>query len=216
MDCGVYEIRNTVSGCRYVGSSQHMSHRFAEHRKMLLKGKHHSIHLQRAWAKYGEAAFKMAPLAYLEPHALKETEGRLIALEMQGDTYNISRDPTSPMRGLKHKPETLALMSITRKGNKYRTGMPGPLKGMKMTPEQLARRKPRMKATEETKAKMRAARLGKAPANKGTHAAHCKYGHEMSGDNLYVFMRNGLPKHVCRECAKERNKKYALLAARQK
>jgi group I intron endonuclease len=209
MDCGIYEIKCIDSGRRYVGSSMRMAYRFTEHARMLRKGRHHSIPLQRAWAKYGESAFVMRPLAYLEPHALKETEKRLLDAEFAVGCYNVSRDPTSPMRGLKHTDEWKAKAAVWKLGNKSKTGIPGPLKGQKMTEEQRALRKPRMKATEETKAKMRAARLGVPPANKGIHVTHCKRGHEMTGDNVYVWPATG--DRQCRKCQAVRSKERKSL-----
>lgn len=54
---GVYMILHRDSGKRYIGSSYQVPKRLAEHKKLLLKNKHHSIILQRAWNKYGEVAF---------------------------------------------------------------------------------------------------------------------------------------------------------------
>lgn len=55
---GVYAIRNSADGRLYIGSTvRTVGVRFREHRKLLRKGRHHSPYLQRAWGKYGEAAF---------------------------------------------------------------------------------------------------------------------------------------------------------------
>lgn len=55
---GVYALRNTIDGRIYVGSTTRaMRTRWAEHRKALRKGDHHSIFLQRAWIKHGELSF---------------------------------------------------------------------------------------------------------------------------------------------------------------
>ena len=54
---GIYEIRNTVNGHRYIGSSCSVSRRWNEHKRRLHNGEHHSVYLQRAWDLYGEAAF---------------------------------------------------------------------------------------------------------------------------------------------------------------
>ena len=134
MNCGLYEIRNTGNGVTYVGSSVAIRKRWAEHRKMLLKGKHHSIYLQRAWDKHGEASFEFNVLAVLEPEECKATEGRLLAARLRDGEfgYNISKDPDSPMRGLKHKPETIEKMKRDRIGNKSRTGTPSHWAGKKM------------------------------------------------------------------------------------
>jgi len=54
---GIYQIRNTINGKVYVGSSIRMNHRKYEHFCDLNKGKHHSIKLQRAYNKYGKDSF---------------------------------------------------------------------------------------------------------------------------------------------------------------
>src|SRR5258708_19018414 len=54
---GVYWIRNAQSGKIYVGSSASIEARWHEHRRLLRKGTHHSVFLQRAWDKHSEAAF---------------------------------------------------------------------------------------------------------------------------------------------------------------
>lgn len=50
-------IKNVLTGKFYIGSTIHTDRRFREHLSDLRKGKHHSIHLQRAFDKYGEKSF---------------------------------------------------------------------------------------------------------------------------------------------------------------
>lgn len=60
---GVYAIRHILSGKMYVGSTaKSFSRRFADHRRLLLRGESHNVYLQRAWNKYGEAAFEFVVL----------------------------------------------------------------------------------------------------------------------------------------------------------
>lgn len=54
---GVYAIRNTHDGKRYIGSTNNKRHRLASHRGMLRKGTHVNRRLQTAWNDSGEAAF---------------------------------------------------------------------------------------------------------------------------------------------------------------
>lgn len=51
-------IRNTQNGKIYIGSTVSFRKRWQRHKCSLRKGGHHSKHLQRAWDKYGAAAFK--------------------------------------------------------------------------------------------------------------------------------------------------------------
>jgi len=55
---GIYALFNTRNGKLYVGSSVHITRRWAAHRRELRRGKHTNRFLQRAWDKHGEAAFE--------------------------------------------------------------------------------------------------------------------------------------------------------------
>ena len=58
MKTGVYFIKNEVNNKLYIGSTKaSFKSRFQEHKKLLKKGNHHSIKLQRAWNKYGKDSF---------------------------------------------------------------------------------------------------------------------------------------------------------------
>lgn len=53
----VYKIVNIKTNKIYIGSSKNVYIRFYQHIKSLFKNKHHSIHLQRSWNKYGSNNF---------------------------------------------------------------------------------------------------------------------------------------------------------------
>lgn len=55
----IYQIRNIVNNTLYIGSvlKRNPSDRWIRHRKDLRGNIHHSLHLQRAWNKYGESNF---------------------------------------------------------------------------------------------------------------------------------------------------------------
>lgn len=55
---GIYKIVNVTNGNSYIGSAINLSSRFVQHKSMLLTKTHHSIHLQRAYNKYGRKNFK--------------------------------------------------------------------------------------------------------------------------------------------------------------
>lgn len=57
MSSGIYSITNTITNKVYVGSAVNIDLRWKEHLNDLRKDKHHSIKLQRAFNKYGEANF---------------------------------------------------------------------------------------------------------------------------------------------------------------
>lgn len=64
---GIYEIRNVANGDRYIGSSLRVARRLWDHRYYLRHGTHRNTHLQNAWRKYGEGAFLMRPLVFVDP-----------------------------------------------------------------------------------------------------------------------------------------------------
>lgn len=66
--CGVYRIRNVTNDKCYIGSTtKSFDERWREHRGMLRTRRHHSIHLQRAWNKYGEHSFEFEILLPCNP-----------------------------------------------------------------------------------------------------------------------------------------------------
>lgn len=54
---GVYEIKNTVTGEFYIGSSIDVFDRWRQHMHQLERGKHPTKRLQAAWAEYGRPFF---------------------------------------------------------------------------------------------------------------------------------------------------------------
>jgi group I intron endonuclease len=62
LNCGIYQIRNSVNGKRYIGSSKNIKRRFYLHKYGLARKNHHSKTLQRSWEKYGESAFEFKTL----------------------------------------------------------------------------------------------------------------------------------------------------------
>lgn len=73
---GIYKIICTVNNKFYLGSSKNIKSRWYEHKCSLKKGIHHSIHLQKAWDKYGKENFRFEILEFtgLEKEILLERE----------------------------------------------------------------------------------------------------------------------------------------------
>lgn len=78
---GVYQIYNTETGKRYIGSSINVERRLKEHYRNLKKHKHCNQHLQNAWNKYEEYLI-FEPLEYCEPDECLKLEQQYI------DYYN--------------------------------------------------------------------------------------------------------------------------------
>ena len=103
---GCYEIVNTTNGHRYIGSSVDIKARWRAHLSALRSGSHRSTYLQRAWDKYGEAAFIFKPLLYCD---LKMTLlYEQILLDGLKPEYNIATCAEASARGLTHSDEARA------------------------------------------------------------------------------------------------------------
>lgn len=63
---GIYLIKNSVNGKKYVGSAVNIRMRIRNHRTTLNRGKHTNHILQRSWDKYGAEAFEYFVLEYVE------------------------------------------------------------------------------------------------------------------------------------------------------
>jgi len=109
-NCGVYEIRNIVSGKRYIGSSIYLKGRLNDHRSLLNRGKHTCIHLQRSWDKHGENVFQFSVIQIVPEGDLLMMEQKLLdAAKKSGEIlYNIAKDAEAPTRGLTSSEETKA------------------------------------------------------------------------------------------------------------
>ena len=74
MLCGIYAIQHEGSGKAYVGSSQDIPKRIAEHLQRLRNNQHHSAVLQNHWNKYGADAFGVLFLEHCIPEELLNVE----------------------------------------------------------------------------------------------------------------------------------------------
>lgn len=92
MRSGIYTIANQINGKVYVGSSNNLRGRWRTHLQRLRQGTHHSVKLQRAWFKYGEAAFVFAVIEPVEEENLLVREQYwLDTLAAVDRGYNICR-----------------------------------------------------------------------------------------------------------------------------
>ena len=74
MKSGIYQIRNTVNGKLYIGSSQDIKFRWQCHVNDLRGRGHHSSYLQRSWNKYGKKCFEFEVLEYVAIESLIQRE----------------------------------------------------------------------------------------------------------------------------------------------
>lgn len=99
---GIYSITNLTNDLKYVGSTyKSFKERLTQHISLLNNNKHHCKHLQNAWNKYGETAFKFTVEEIIKDNTiLLNRERYFIQLyDSYNHGYNENPDPnTSPMR----------------------------------------------------------------------------------------------------------------------
>ena len=112
---GIYSITNTTNNKKYIGSTaKSFISRFTQHVSKLRNNKHHCIHLQYAWNKYGEDTFIFAIEEVLDnTENLLDKEAEYIAkYNSYYEGYNANPNPnTSPMYNLNSREKS----SITHK-----------------------------------------------------------------------------------------------------
>lgn len=139
-EIGIYQIRNTVSGLVYIGQTREsFAKRYTLHRCKLRNNQHDNAWLQASYNKYGEDVFEFSVLiAVDDPETLDDLERTAIAeARKQGHCCNIA-DGGGGAPGVPLSPERRRELGELNK--KLNTGK---------------------KASDETKAKMSAVRLGK-------------------------------------------------------
>jgi len=97
----IYKIRNVVNGKFYVGSTADTRERFRTHRNRLRNNKHHCLHLQASWNKYGEDCFKFEVVETVDSvELLWSIENRWLEENFgKPHCYNAGRSADAPMRG---------------------------------------------------------------------------------------------------------------------
>ena len=74
MSSGIYGIHNLINDKWYVGQSVNIRTRWNAHRSLLARNEKESIHLLRAWNKYGPDAFEWVILEKCSPEELDDRE----------------------------------------------------------------------------------------------------------------------------------------------
>ena len=111
MDSGIYQIINTINGHKYIGSAVNLNCRKNDHWNKARRGKHHSIHFQSAWDKYGESAFEFIILIICDREFLSYFEQRF--LDLCKHEYNTSKNVIAPMLGINHTDGAKAKIGFT-------------------------------------------------------------------------------------------------------
>lgn len=114
---GVYQIRNQISGNRYIGSTKNIRQRWIQHLSALRCGRHPNPHLQAAFNKYGEDAFVFSILEEIESENLLGSEQ--FYLDTRKPEYNIALTAGSPMLGRHHSENTRARLREVMTGRHH-------------------------------------------------------------------------------------------------
>jgi group I intron endonuclease len=147
----IYQISCLNTKRKYIGSSSDFAARKRGHLYLLRKGRHHSIHLQRAYAKYGERSFVFSVIEHNIPlHSLISKEATYIQQfhpEFNSDMPHPTRrgaiqsaackaKVSAANKGRKRSPQTRLKIKAALLGNTYSAGK---LNALKVTPDILKR-----------------------------------------------------------------------------
>src|SRR5260370_31529853 len=155
---GIYKLSCIPNKRIYIGSAINLQSRKRQHFHELRRNRHCNRHLQRAWNKYGEAAFSFEVLEIVLPISLTAREQYWINLlkPFGRKGFNIAHEAGSHL-GIKYSPATKEKMSIQRRANKQKPEFiekrVAPLRGRKY--------KTGRKHTAEHRAKIEQAQLGR-------------------------------------------------------
>lgn len=152
---GIYAIYSP-SGARYVGSAVNLTRRWYMHRRSLQRGDHHCAALARAATKYGIESLRFEVLELCAPEDLLPAEQRYIDATPARERYN-SCPIAGNSYGVKHSEQARLNMRKAQLGKKRPADVRAKISAYQ-------RNKPPI--SSETRAKMRAAQLGKQYAKR--------------------------------------------------
>src|SRR3990167_7223677 len=112
--CGIYQIRNLSNNKIYIGQSINIPGRIKNHKALLRDGKHHSLHLQNAYNKYGVESFEFATVLLCEQHELTRYEQALV--DRLAPQYNAKLECVNSPKGIKLRESTKQKISMAHKG----------------------------------------------------------------------------------------------------
>jgi group I intron endonuclease len=120
MITGIYKILNKINNKVYIGSAVDIKKRWRDHKWGLNHNKHHNLHLQSSWNKYGADSFEFMILLKCEIDDLLANELNLISNYNSFDNnygYNVN-DPENRFLNCKHSEKTKQLLSLQKLGDK--------------------------------------------------------------------------------------------------
>jgi len=147
MKSGIYKIVNTLNNKIYIGSAVNIKQRWYKHISTLNFKIHHNKHLQSAWVKYKNEAFKFEVIEHCENACLIEREQYWI--DLLNPQYNKRKDAKSNL-GFKHSEESKLKSSISNTGKKHNIDL-----------DKVSKIRSRENLSEETLAKMAKSSTGR-------------------------------------------------------
>jgi group I intron endonuclease len=116
---GIYIITCLINNKHYIGKSINCQKRIRNHKKSLIKGNHHTFHLQRAWNKYGEQNFIFEILEEYPTEYLSSMECYWVNMLNSTDRkYGYNLFVPNPSGGWKIQDETRNRYSKAKSGIK--------------------------------------------------------------------------------------------------
>ena len=186
--CGIYKIKNIITGDFYIGSSNNIQKRLSAHRQMFVHCRHDNCHLQRAYNKYGADNFEFSTVLLCDIENKLYYEQTLI--DGLKPTYNIATCAEASQQGLHHTDESRQKMSAAHLGKNK--GALNPNFGKPCSEETRRKLSEANKGelnhmfgkhwSEEAKRKNSEAHTGK-PGHKHTEAELEKMSNSMKGKN---------------------------------
>jgi group I intron endonuclease len=127
--CGVYQIKNLVTGDLYIGSSNDILKRFKDHKRKLLIKRHHSRFLQLAYNKYSLINFEFTIICKCDKFLKLYIEQ--LYINSMNPKYNTAKSSCAPMEGRRHSEEP----KLKFKNRVVRKGKDSPSYGKKWSDE---------------------------------------------------------------------------------
>lgn len=114
---GIYAIYNMANGKCYIGQAANLAKRLKDHFWLLERGKHHCVHLQRAFIKDGANVFTYTILEECTSDIITSREQYWMDYYRDKGLYNSSPAAGSPL-GIKRSAETREKFAAANRGRK--------------------------------------------------------------------------------------------------
>jgi hypothetical protein len=101
--CGIVTIRRKADRMSYFIGVSDIRQRASDHYRMLQKGTHHNLALQKAWTEEGPDAFEIVAVEVLPREEFLETVKQLCIERAEGRCFNFKNSLFARIRKAKRK-----------------------------------------------------------------------------------------------------------------